>query len=427
MEGCKRMRNRYLNVILAGVAAFAGVAAAQMTPNPVPGRVLGQLNRPGTYAESYNPNGVTPNLLEGRELFEPLSVAVDTSLDPPAVYVADTKNNRVLGWRNAAEFQNGAFADIVIGQKDFYSSVATTATLTAAYHSALGLPASVVVGPGGNLFVYDAGNNRILRFPRPFEEGNAEQKADLVIGQATRIARNPNQSTNTGEAPTAMTLKSSLTVTAQQAATLSAYLAALAFDSEGNLWATDPGNNRVLRYSSTDLNGPGNIQANGAVEPEIAANRVLGQADMESAVANPGLFASAPSGQVAYRKRKDQLRGPSALAFDSAGNLYVADDLSRVLFYANPGSFDGQPADRILGILALQQGQEVPPAVNETTFGYRISSRNVFAEGVRAIFCSAMFPSWWIRCTAGSSVCPQRPSGRPKQTSIRQRPGRHRP
>jgi uncharacterized protein (TIGR03437 family) len=381
------MKNKYLNVLLAGVAALAGVASAQMTPNPVPGRVLGQLTRPSTYVESYNPSGVTPNLLEGRELFEPLSVAVDTSLDPPAVYVADTKNSRVLGWRNAAEFQNGAFADIVIGQKDFYSSAATTATLTAAYHSALGLPASVVVGPGGNLFVYDAGNNRILRFPSPFGESRTEQKADLVIGQATRIARNPNRSTSTTAAPTAATLKSSLTVTTQQSAMLSAYLATLAFDSEGNLWATDPGNHRVLRYSSTDVNGPGNIQANGAVEPEIAANRVLGQEVMTTATANPGLFANAPQGQVAYRMRKNQLRSPAALAFDSVGNLYVADDLARVLFYRNPGSFDGQPADRILGLLALQQGQAAPPPVNETTFGYRISSSNVFSEGVHAIFC----------------------------------------
>jgi len=49
MEGCKHMKNKYLNVLLAGVAAFAGVAVAQMTPNPVPGRVLGQLTRPATY------------------------------------------------------------------------------------------------------------------------------------------------------------------------------------------------------------------------------------------------------------------------------------------------------------------------------------------------------------------------------------------
>jgi len=387
MEGCKYMKNKYRNVLLGGVAAFAGLALAQVTPNPVPGRVLGQLNRPATYVESYTPSGVTPNLLEGRELFEPTSVAVDTSLDTRAVYVADTKNNRVLGWRNAAEFERGAFADIVIGQKDFYSSAAVAPT--AAYHSALALPAAVAVGPGGNLFVYDAGNSRILRFPRPFDEANAEQKADLVIGQPTRIARNPNQSSDTKAPPSATTLKSSQTVSGQ----LTTYLSALAFGPRGQ-----PGGrpmratHRVLRYVSNDVNGSGNIQANGAIEPEIAANRVLGQPDMISAAANPGLKTNPPSGQVPYQLRKDQLRGPSALAFDSAGNLYLADDLARVLFYRTPGSFDGQPADRILGILVLQQGQAVPPLVNDTSFGFRLSSNNVISEGVRGVFCIGDIP-----------------------------------
>lgn len=380
MEGCKHMKNKYLNVLLGGVVAFAGLAVAQVTPNPVPGRVLGQLNRPATYVESYTPSGVTPNLLEGRELFEPSSVAVDTSVDPPAVYVADTKNSRVLGWRNAAEFQNGAFADIVIGQKDFFSSAAVSPTT--AYHSALVLSSAVVVGPNGNLFVFDVGNSRILRFPKPFDAANAKQEADLVIGQATRIARNPNQSTSSDARPTARTLKTSQTVSGQT----STYLAALAFDRDGNLWATDAGNNRVLRYAATDVNGSGNIQPNGGVSPEIAANRVLGQSDMVSATANPGLITNPPPNQVPFRLRKDQLRGPSALAFDSAGNLYVADDLARVLFYSAPGSFDGQQAARILGVLVLQAGQVVPPLVNDVGFGFRLSS-NVFTDGVRGIFC----------------------------------------
>ncbi len=379
MNGCKHMKNRYLNVLLGGVAAFAGMAVAQVTPNPVPGRVLGQLNRPASYVESYTPSGVTPNLLEGRELFEPASVAVDTSIDPPAVYVADTKNSRVLGWRNAAGFERGSFADIVIGQKDFYSSAAVDPK---AYPSALALPASVVVDPGGNLFVFDAGNCRILRFPRPFDEANAEQKADLVIGQPTRIARNPNQSTDTKAPPAANTLKSSQTVSGR----LTTYSSSLAFDPEGNLWATDAGNNRVLRYLASDVTGPGNIQANGAVEPAIAANRVLGQADMVSAAANPGLITNPPKGQIPYILRKDQLRGPSALAFDSAGNLYLADDLARVLFYRAPGSSDGQQAERILGVFVLQPGQLVPPPVNDITFGYRLSG-NVMAEGARGVFC----------------------------------------
>ncbi|HPT26797.1 MAG TPA: hypothetical protein PLZ95_10290, partial [Bryobacteraceae bacterium] len=374
MIGSKHLKGGYLRIALPALAGLASAAFAQVTPNPVPARGLGQLNRPATYTETVNPSGTTPNLLEGRELFGPVAVAVDASLDPPAVYVSDTKNSRVLGWRIGAEFYNGAFADIVIGQKNFQSSSASAPTT--AFHSALTLPAAMVVGPGGNLFVYDAGNNRILRFPSPFNEANASQIADLVIGQQTRIARNPNQSSSSSALPAATTLKSSQTT----ASRLTTYLSALAFDSEGNLWATDAGNHRVLRYAAADINGPGNIQSNGDVEPQIAANRVLGQAGMELAVANPAKISN-----INDRINKIQLREPAALAFDTAGNLYVSDNLARVLFYRNPGEYDGKPAERILGIPSAP----VQTAVNDVMFGYAPSSTDStrFGEGARGIFC----------------------------------------
>lgn len=370
--------NKYLTSLLCCVAIFAGSAAAQVSPNPIPARVLGQMNRPASYAEAINPSGVTPNLIEGRELFGPVAVVVDTSMDPPAVYVSDTKNNRVLGWRNAAEFQHGAQADIVIGQRDFFSSAAQPPVST--NYSALTLPAALAVGPGGNLFVYDAGNNRILRFPRPFDEENATQKADLILGQPTRIARNPNQSTNASALPKATTLKSSQI----QASRLTTFLSSLAFDPEGNLWATDAGNNRVLRYAATDVNGAGNILANGETEPQIAANRVLGQLGMELAVQNP-----AQINNINNRIDKLRLKGPAALAFDTAGNLYLADDLARVLFYRAPHDADGEPAERILGVPSA-----VLPAVNDVTFAWRPSETNssVFGEGARGVFCIGDVP-----------------------------------
>lgn len=375
----KQLKKRYLHLVLGLLAGAVPSLLAQVTPNPVPGRVLGQLTRPATYNETVNPAGVTPNLLEGRELFGPVAVTLDTSLDPPAVYVSDTKNNRVLGWRNAAQFENGAMADIVIGQKNFHSSAAYAPTTS--FHSALTLPAAMVVGPGGNLFVYDAGNNRILRFPSPFDPANAAQNADMVIGQPTRTARNPNQSTSSTALPTALTLKSSQTT----ASRLTTYLSSLAFDPEGNLWATDAGNHRVLRYAASDVNGPGNIQGNGEVEPQIGANRVLGQAGMELAVPNPARISS-----INDKINKVLLREPAALAFDTAGNLYVSDNLARVLFYRNPGEYDGKPAERILGVPSAP----VQTAVNDAMFGFAPASSDSarYGEGARGIFCIGDVP-----------------------------------
>ena len=89
---------------------------AQVVLNPTPTRVLGQT--------STTISSIAPNLVEGRELFAPLAVALDTSTSSPGIYIADTSNNRVLGWRNGTSFTNGQKADIVIGQNDFVTTFA---------------------------------------------------------------------------------------------------------------------------------------------------------------------------------------------------------------------------------------------------------------------------------------------------------------
>jgi hypothetical protein len=62
------------------------------------------------------------NLVDAQGLDSPGAVAIDTSVAPNRVYVADVGNSRVLGWSDAVSFSNGAPADLVIGQPDFLSS-----------------------------------------------------------------------------------------------------------------------------------------------------------------------------------------------------------------------------------------------------------------------------------------------------------------
>ena len=50
----------------------------------------------------------------------PAGVAIDQSAGH--VLVADTQNNRVLGWKSEHAFASGGAADLVIGQPDFHSS-----------------------------------------------------------------------------------------------------------------------------------------------------------------------------------------------------------------------------------------------------------------------------------------------------------------
>ncbi len=90
--------------------------AGQVTLNPTPARVLGH---PQLALRTAN-----PNLVEGRELYSPQGLAIDRTANPPHLYVVDAGNNRVLGWRDATQFSNGAMADVVIGQKDKFTTFA---------------------------------------------------------------------------------------------------------------------------------------------------------------------------------------------------------------------------------------------------------------------------------------------------------------
>jgi len=295
---------------------------------PSPARVLGH---PALAAKSDS-----PNLVEGRELYLPQGLALDLSLTPPALYVADTGNNRVLGWRNAANFGNGAYADIVAGQPDRFTTLPASPS-----RSSLNQPTAVAVDAQGNLYVADAGNNRILRFPKPFQQldqGRSPIEADLVIGQADFTSNRANR----GGSPAANTLVLS--------AAAGPFRTGLAFDGAGNLWFSDAGNNRVLRYPADTLrqgvNGP-------------PADLVLGQADFTS---NTALAEAA-----ANRLVKSGLRYPSGLALDGAGRLYVADALDRVLVFVPPLA-SGAAAARLMGLVVQQQGQPAPPAVTDTGF-----------------------------------------------------------
>ena len=75
----------------------------------------------------------------------------------------------------------------------------------------------------GNLYVIDTGNNRILRFPQPFNQ-TAGELPDLVIGQPSFTTNTLNQGGLSA---------SSLAFTNSSGAVLLAYLT---FDSSGNLW-----------------------------------------------------------------------------------------------------------------------------------------------------------------------------------------------
>ena len=257
----------------------------------------------------------------------PGGVLIDKTVKPNRMYIADCNNNRVLGFKSTSP-KDGA--DIVLGQPDFVSSggngdscaqlypyrgkaSATTLCLTLPTQISIGetvVRANMTVDDKGNLYVPDIHNNRVLKYNDPF---GTDCVADEVWGQADFTGNEQNR----GNARAGCnTLR------------LSADRAGVAFDPDGNLWVSDSGNNRVLRF-------PKNAQT-GVIAKD--ADLVLGQADFSA------------HGDQGYKRTLAQLWYPIDLEFDSRGRLYVCDGISnnfagRILVFEPPFR-SGMPATR---------------------------------------------------------------------------------
>ncbi len=242
--------------------------------------VIGQ---PGFYSNS---SGAGPNRLSG-----PRGIALDTSGN---LWVVDKYNSRIL--RFSPPFSDGMSADLVIGQTDLYLS------LPPAYMAAYTLksPQSIAFDNNGRMWVTDDGFNRALRFSPPFLNG---MSADLVIGGA-------NFYSGYGGAVSAKRI-------------CGQYLSA-ACDAAGNLWLSDGGCNRVLRFSPPLTNG-------------MEANLVLGQ----------GNFASYDG--ASWPPNNHSFDTPTAVTIDREGKLWVTDLFNdRVLEFEQPFT-NGKDASQVVG------------------------------------------------------------------------------
>jgi uncharacterized protein (TIGR03437 family) len=282
---------------------FVRFAEAQLSTNAY--RALGQ---PDLSLNSVN--GV-----QGTELFAPTAIAVDSRGGATHIYISDTGNGRVLGWSDTASYQIGDPPAVVLGQ------TGPQYTNGIGNHS-LNQPYGLAIDPGtGNVYVADLGNHRILRFPAPFTNpGN--YVPDAVLGQAsftTFAAGAGAAGLNTPQG--------------------------LAFDSAGNLWVADAGNNRVIRYPAAVLDGRSAPQA----------DLVLGQKDFNGTGTNAGAGVSASG-----------LNSPRGVALDSQNNVYVSDfQNARVLRFTAPVA-TAQAANLVMGQTSFT-ARVIPTSPTATT------------------------------------------------------------
>ena len=139
-----------------------------LPPQPSSSLVLGQVD----FANS------TANLVDASGFSSPGGIAVDQSISPNRLYIADTQNNRILRYNNVTTLINGGPADVVIGQADSNSSFCNQGGTPSA--ATLCRPAAVAVDGSGNLYVADTVNNRVLVYTGTISTG---MDASIVLGQ----------------------------------------------------------------------------------------------------------------------------------------------------------------------------------------------------------------------------------------------------
>ncbi len=196
------------------------------------------------------------------------TVSKDLAVSLTSIAIVEESNSRVTIF--PVLNSDGANATIAIGQPDLVTGDSDTT------QNSLHAPSGgLALDSSGNMWVADSDNNRILEFKKPF---STSESASFVIGQTDFTSSSSGVSHFN-------------------------FPHSIAFDSSGNLWVADQGNNRVLEFAAASLtgsNGPSPIH-------------VIGQTD----------FTSSSSG-----RNSTNLKNPDSLIFDSSGNLWVGDGAS---------------------------------------------------------------------------------------------------
>lgn len=205
--------------------------------------ILGQSTATGNLpAASSNPGANPP---PGNRLHNPLGLCVDAA---GRLWVADSGNNRVLRFDNAAGKSTGAPANGVLGQPNF------TSTSPGSGNQNLHGPRAVAADAKGTLWIADTENQRVFGYPSAATVSNGTNAA-LVIGQADFNQNSPGVGAARLNAPSG-----------------------LFADADNNLWVLDQGNHRALRFADIT-----SFQNGGA------ASAVVGQPDFNGSL--PGTSA----------------------------------------------------------------------------------------------------------------------------------------
>jgi hypothetical protein len=295
-----------------------------------------------------------PVLEEGDPLPVPsannMRLAIGVSSDGTRLAVADTDYNRVLIW-NSLPTTSGQPADLVLGQGSFETSESNGFNPRA---DSMKGPQGVWLMEDGSLWVADTGNNRILKWNNPSQNG---QDADLVLG-----------------APDFTTFVQPDLTQQDALASATKLLTPVSISSDGQrFFIADLGNNRVLIYNSIPTVN------------QQPADLVVGQADLEARTQNNSQAlcdaAVDDDGELILNLLGDPIyptRCAATMVFPrsvvSDGDmLFIADGGNdRVLVYNEIPTTNGARADAVIG-----QSNEFVNNTSDSAFPLDIASAGV--------------------------------------------------
>jgi len=285
-----QLKTGFVAALAIALAAFMLPAAAAADPVP-----LGQF---GAGAEG----------AAAGQLSEPTGIAVD---DDGNVYVAEFTNHRVSVFSASGAFLRAFGKDVVPGNAGIGAEICTAsckAGVASGEAGALDVPQGLAFDDAGNLHVADSDNDRISVFTPGGE-----------FVRAFGFDVNPAGGAGGFEVCTSSCQKAAFST----AGGALFRPVALAFDDAGNLFVSEESADRISVFSRAP-----------AFLRTFGKDVVQGNAEVGFEVCTAGCKGGAESSEPGA------VSGPSGLAFDPKGDLYVADsDNSRVSVYSPAPKF----------------------------------------------------------------------------------------